>query len=123
MTAFDKHRQELERTRARLNEHILAHRSSIKSHGSHSVQDAYSNSGDSEWVDDASDTYAMALDVSMLERYKHRLQLVESALRRMAENHYGQCIRCQEGIGRERLTAIPETPYCRDCEAEVEVDA
>jgi DnaK suppressor protein len=49
-----------------------------------------------------------------------RLQLIESALARLENQKYGQCVRCGKKIPRERLEAIPYALMCIDCKASEE---
>lgn len=42
---------------------------------------------------------------------------IRAALRRIREGTYGICVRCGEEISAARLTALPETPLCRNCAA------
>lgn len=121
MEKFKPYYNELLREQARLTSMLEARRASAMTHGSSSVQDAFSNSGDSELSDGASDLYDQELDVSMVEKYKHRLRSIEDALGRYQQGTYGTCVRCQQSILRARLEAIPETPYCFGCESDVEV--
>ena len=45
-----------------------------------------------------------------------RLDRVEAALRRHAEDRYGECLECEEPIGYARLKAHPEAPFCVECQ-------
>ena len=45
-----------------------------------------------------------------------RLERIESALRRHAQDEYGFCQSCEEPIGYARLKAQPEAPFCVDCQ-------
>ena len=45
-----------------------------------------------------------------------RLAQVKQALLRVQRDEYGYCLRCEEPIGYARLTAIPETPFCIECQ-------
>lgn len=52
--------------------------------------------------------------------YDIRLQQVEQALRAMDQGRYGLCRRCDDPIGHPRLSARPESPYCLDCQEEID---
>lgn len=52
--------------------------------------------------------------------YDVRLQQVEQALRAMDHGRYGLCRRCEDPIGFRRLSARPESPYCLDCQEEID---
>lgn len=41
---------------------------------------------------------------------------VQSALRRLADGSYGECIDCGDPIDLRRLTALPATAYCASCQ-------
>jgi len=49
-----------------------------------------------------------------------RRQQVAAALAMLDAGTYGECRRCEEPIGLERLRAKPETPLCLDCQGELE---
>lgn len=49
-----------------------------------------------------------------------QLSLVKSALERLKEGEFGECIECGNQIGAKRLEALPWTPYCIDCQEKIE---
>lgn len=51
-----------------------------------------------------------------------RRQLVDLALRALDEGRYGRCRNCSGPITRQRLEALPETPFCIDCQESFERD-
>jgi DnaK suppressor protein len=66
---------------------------------------------------DAVDQANSALEKeSLLQRGKQEQQLlrmIESALGRIREGSFGQCVSCRnEEIDRKRLEAVPWAPYC-----------
>jgi DnaK suppressor protein len=48
------------------------------------------------------------------------LQMVESALSRIHEGTFGQCISCGEEINPKRLEAVPWTRHCIECQEKLE---
>lgn len=54
------------------------------------------------------------------QRQNLRLAQTEAALRRVAEDEYGLCLKCDEPIGFKRLSARPESPFCLSCQAKAE---
>ena len=121
MLKTTKFKDRLVEEKERLERMIKARRDSATQHGAGAINDAFSNSGDDEYADSATETFYQELDMTMLNKYRDRLDRVKSALNRVDNGTYGTCIRCQTQIGEARLEAIPETPYCRGCEADVEV--
>jgi DnaK suppressor protein len=49
------------------------------------------------------------------------LRLIEAALTRMQNGHYGQCMKCSEKIPKERLEAIPYATLCIKCKSSEEL--
>jgi DnaK suppressor protein len=49
-----------------------------------------------------------------------RLQLIDAALARIENGHYGVCMSCGQKIPNERLEAIPYAFLCIDCKASEE---
>ena len=48
------------------------------------------------------------------------LQMVESALSRIREGSFGQCISCGKEINPKRLEAVPWTRHCIECQEKAE---
>jgi RNA polymerase-binding protein DksA len=49
-----------------------------------------------------------------------RLKLIESALTRIKQGKYGNCIKCSMRIPQDRLAAIPYALMCIECKSEEE---
>ncbi len=47
-------------------------------------------------------------------------QQIDQALGAMERDRYGLCRRCEDPIGYARLKARPESPYCLDCQDEID---
>lgn len=43
------------------------------------------------------------------------LRMIRAAVARINSGDYGICTHCGNEIGEARLSALPWTPYCRDC--------
>ncbi|MBW3632451.1 MAG: TraR/DksA family transcriptional regulator, partial [Chloroflexi bacterium] len=48
------------------------------------------------------------------------LNQVNAALERMNNGNYGECQRCGNPIGAERLEAFPYVAYCIECQSSIE---
>lgn len=68
----------------------------------------------------AYDGHAGALDA---DRVRARLADVRDALDRIRVGGYGDCLQCGEPIGKKRIEAIPETPFCLSCAETLERQA
>lgn len=73
---------------------------------------------------DLADIAAEDIDRKTLEtlgaREMRRLNLIESALARIPNGHYGVCMMCGSRIPRERLEAIPYALLCIACQSSEE---
>ncbi|HEY0786876.1 MAG TPA: TraR/DksA family transcriptional regulator [Acidobacteriaceae bacterium] len=49
-----------------------------------------------------------------------QLTQVRSALDRLDEGTFGECLHCGKRIGQKRLEALPWTPHCIDCQEKIE---
>lgn len=49
-----------------------------------------------------------------------QLTMVRSALDRLHDGSFGECLQCGEVIGAKRLEALPWTPYCITCQEKIE---
>ena len=63
-------------------------------------------------ADAASETESRELDLTRQRMLEVRLDRARQALGRIEDGTYGTCVACGEQIPRERLEAVPETPYC-----------
>jgi DnaK suppressor protein len=71
-------------------------------------------------ADIASDDIDRRILESLGSAETRRLQLIESALGRLRDGHYGICMSCGKKIPRERLEAIPYAILCIDCKSSEE---
>lgn len=60
--------------------------------------------------------------IASANRYSHdiRMQQVQQALAAIDRDEYGFCRRCEDPIGYPRLEARPESPYCLECQEEID---
>lgn len=61
-----------------------------------------------------------ALDVAEVSRDVGELREVESALARIADGTYGDCVECGKHIPHGRLVANPSAPRCIACQERLE---
>jgi DnaK suppressor protein len=55
-----------------------------------------------------------------LNRRSELLRDIQAGLRRIEDGTFGTCTNCQETIGRNRLVAVPWTPFCIRCQEVVD---
>src|SRR5262252_9222243 len=80
--------------------------------------------------DEGLDTYDLAseerdreINFILSDRERSKARNIDDALERMDEGTYGVCDACGLEIAEERLTAMPFTRLCRDCQQEQEREA
>ena len=67
-----------------------------------------------------SDNFEQEFMLTLLATEEDTLGLIESALERVENGDYGQCIECGGIVAKTRLNAIPYTPVCIRCAEELE---
>src|ERR1700730_7322564 len=55
-----------------------------------------------------------------LNRRSELLRDIQAGLRRIEDGTFGTCTNCEETIGRNRLVAVPWTPFCIRCQESIE---
>jgi len=71
-------------------------------------------------ADRASSSYTKEFLVHQSSNERQTLQMVESALSRIREGTFGECINCGNEINAKRLEAVPWTRYCIECQEKLE---
>jgi RNA polymerase-binding protein DksA len=71
-------------------------------------------------ADIASDDIDRRILESLGSAEVRRLQMIEAALGRLRDGHYGVCKSCGKKIPKERLEAIPYSVLCIDCKSSEE---
>lgn len=75
---------------------------------------------DNHPADLGSETFERGKDLALRDLSRRTLEKIDDALARIAGGKYGLCEHCGRRIASDRLTAIPETTLCLDCELENE---
>jgi DnaK suppressor protein len=80
--------------------------------------------------DEGLDTYDLAseerdreISFILSDRERSKVKHIDDALARIEEGSYGVCDACGLEIAEERLTAMPFTRLCRDCQQDQEREA
>jgi DnaK suppressor protein len=76
------------------------------------------NSADS--ADRADENYLKEFLFSLSANDRRLLRMVESALHRIAEGDFGQCVSCGSTIESKRLQAVPWASHCLICQERLE---
>ena len=62
-----------------------------------------------------SDNFEQEFTLSLMQTEEDTLEHIESALERIEQGVYGQCVECNGAIPKTRLNALPYTPFCIKC--------
>jgi DnaK suppressor protein len=80
--------------------------------------------------DEGMDTYDLAseerdreINFILSDRERVKLKQIDDALERLDDANYGVCESCGLEIAEERLTAMPFSMLCRDCQQDQEREA
>jgi len=71
-------------------------------------------------ADRAASSYTKEFLFHQSNNDRQLLQMVESALSRMREGEFGECISCGKEIDPKRLEAVPWTRHCIECQEKLE---
>lgn len=95
-------------------------------HKQHELLDSYQrdkaagnaqpDDGIQDLADKAASAYSKELNFSLSDGERNLLMSIEEALGRIDEGTFGTCTNCGNTIGEKRLSAVPWTPYCIDCQ-------
>jgi DnaK suppressor protein len=70
-----------------------------------------------DFKDVAAEDRQAIIDEATLANATSELHQIVSALRRVNDGSYGECLDCGEPIDARRLAALPATPFCTACQA------
>jgi RNA polymerase-binding transcription factor len=71
-------------------------------------------------ADRAASSYTKEFLFHQSNNDRQLLQMVESALSRIREGSFGECISCGKEINAKRLEAVPWTRHCIECQEKAE---
>jgi DnaK suppressor protein len=71
-------------------------------------------------ADKAANSYTKEFLFHQSNNDRQLLAMVDSALLRMREGTFGECVACNEEIGAKRLDAVPWTRNCITCQEKLE---
>ena len=71
-------------------------------------------------ADRAASSYTKEFLFSVSNNDRQLLQMVETALQRIREGSFGECVNCGAEINAKRLEAVPWTRYCIECQEKME---
>jgi DnaK suppressor protein len=71
-------------------------------------------------ADRAASSYTKEFLFHQSNNDRQLLQMVESALERLREGSFGECISCGKEINAKRLEAVPWTRHCIECQEKLE---
>lgn len=71
-------------------------------------------------ADRAASSYTKEFLFSVSNNDRQLLQMVETALQRIREGSFGECVNCGNEINPKRLEAVPWTRYCIACQEKLE---
>ena len=71
-------------------------------------------------ADRAASSYTKEFLFSQSNNDRQLLQMVDSALARLREGTFGECVSCGKEINPKRLEAVPWTRHCIECQEKAE---
>ena len=113
-------KEELEAVRARLiaRRNELIHKLSQFRNESKEVESDVAQ----DLADKAESSYTKEFLLSLSDGERDQLFQIDAALKRIGSGGYGNCLMCQKEISKKRLSALPWTPLCIECEEKSETE-
>jgi DnaK suppressor protein len=79
-------------------------------------REAIAIEANSDVLDQIQHSMEREMELDRLERESNLLRDVRAALRRIDTEIFGFCLRCDDEISPKRLSAVPWTPLCINCQ-------
>ena len=117
-TSRDMEKKKLDSFRKKLEERQQALRKTV----SRTEEDGRIADQDSaqDIADRAANSYTKEFLFSVSNNERQLLNMVETALQRIREGTFGECVHCGNEINAKRLEAVPWTRYCIACQEKKE---
>jgi DnaK suppressor protein len=103
----EKYRRLLEEKKASLSSDLAKTRSAEEETTEEATQDI---------ADKAVSSYTREFLYSLTDGERSTLLQIDDAIVRIDDSSYGLCSNCAQAIAEKRLTAVPWSPYCVDCQ-------
>ncbi|NKN35411.1 TraR/DksA family transcriptional regulator [Agrobacterium sp. a22-2] len=85
----------------------------------HRIDDDLGRQKSADNEDRATETENDEVLEEMGQAGENELKAIDAALDRIANGTFGTCVKCGQAISPERLAAVPYTPFCQECAAEL----
>lgn len=85
----------------------------------HRIDDDLGRQKSADNEDRATETENDEVLEEMGQAGENELKAIDAALDRVANGTFGACVKCGQPISPERLAAVPYTPFCQECAAEL----
>lgn len=104
---LEKYRRLLEQKKAELATELAKARDAEEESNEESTQDI---------ADKAVSSYTREFLYSLTDSERTTRLQIDEAIARIDDGTYGSCMNCGVPMSEKRLTAVPWTPYCVDCQ-------
>ncbi|HEY3171588.1 MAG TPA: TraR/DksA family transcriptional regulator [Thermoanaerobaculia bacterium] len=104
---LEKYRRLLEQKKVELSDELAKARNAEEETTEEATQDI---------ADKAVSSYTREFLYSLTDGERTVLLQTDEALNRIDDGTYGFCLNCGAAMSEKRLTAVPWTPYCVDCQ-------
>ena len=73
--------------------------------------------------DKAESSYTKEFLLSLSDKERRQLLLIDEALRRIDDGNFGVCLACEKVIKKKRLNVVPWAPFCIECQQKEEEES
>lgn len=114
MDKFKKQREQLESERKRLIEEMIQMENNASTQ-----EERREGSPFGKREEEATETLELEKRLTLENRTRQELALIERALEKIENGTYGLCDNCGKAIPPERLEALPQAILCMNCKAQL----
>lgn len=79
------------------------------------IEDALDDTPPKDWEDRSSERQGDEVLEALGNQNLDEIRKIDAALARISDGTFGICTQCGDDISEERLSTIPETPFCNSC--------
>lgn len=81
----------------------------------HKIEDQLDVPPNRDWADNAAEHEDDEVLEDIGNMDQHEIRAINAALGRVKAGTYGLCVTCEDEISTARLSAVPHTPFCKNC--------
>ena len=83
----------------------------------HAIEAELDSEHSKDWEDAAIEKEGEEVLEQLGNAGQTEIRRIQAALQRIREGGFGYCAQCGDEVSQDRLSAVPDTPFCQGCAA------